>query len=46
MVMIERTKVSTIWYYCITIFYQLTAISVIALSNAIAEAMSNIRESL
>ena len=33
-------------YCCITFFCQLTVISVIALLNAIVEAMSNIRESL
>ena len=31
---------------CLTFFYQLTVMSVIALLNAIAEAVSNIRESL
>ena len=33
-------------YCCITFFYQLINIAVIALLNAIAEAMSDIRESL
>ena len=45
-VLVTCIEVSYTHFCCITFFYQLTDIAVIALLDAIVEAMSNIRESL